>query len=238
MISTPRAGRQQLEAQLVAHLGLGGRHGLLRGVESLPKRGFPPRFRRKRRGRQTQTSSVDLCGNENVELNNPGTREDAKHSRMSLMPPEYRALVGFHTGASFSRSRGSSKTSSNCFAQPTKCSEIFARSGVTFVMRASNQQPVVCEIFLDGTHTVRGQDPRGGVADVGAAPFPGGASREFPGPAPEDAMFDIIQNTKTCVITKRWVSADPSQPNTVEFWLRISQVQKNKRNHGVDVDGE
>ena len=34
------------------------------------------------------TTCAYLCGNQNVELNIPGTREDAKHSRMSLAPRE------------------------------------------------------------------------------------------------------------------------------------------------------
>ena len=50
------------------------------------------------------------------------------------------------------------------------------------------------------------------------------ASQELPGdsqPDSEDAMPEIIANTKKCLAAKRWVSPDPSQPDTVEFWLRI-----------------
>ena len=41
-------------------------------------------------------------------------------------------------------------------------------------------------------------------------------------------MLDIISNTKKCLAAKRWVSHDPSQPDTVELWLRIVQVQMTK----------
>ena len=62
------------------------------------------------------------------------------------------------------------------------------------------------------------------------------ASQELPGdsqpdasqPDAEDAMPDIIANTKKCLAAKRWVSPDPSQPDTVELWLRIFQVQMTK----------
>ena len=62
------------------------------------------------------------------------------------------------------------------------------------------------------------------------------ASQELPGdsqpdasqPDAEDAMRDIITNTKKCLIAKRWVSPDQSQPDTVELWLRIVQVQMTK----------
>ena len=68
------------------------------------------------------------------------------------------------------------------------------------------------------------------------------ASQELPGdslPDSEDAMPDIIANTKKCLAAKRWVSPDPSQPDTVEFWLRIFQVQMSKtRHHEVDGDAE
>ena len=55
------------------------------------------------------------------------------------------------------------------------------------------------------------------------------ASQELPGDSHDDAMPDIIANTKKCLATNRWVSHDPSQPDTVEFWLRIFQVQMNKK---------
>ena len=56
--------------------------------------------------------------------------------------------------------------------------------------------------------------------------------RDFPdstGSTDNDALFDIIANTKKCLTEKRWASADAAQPNTVEFWLRIFQVHMEKR---------
>eukprot|EP00969_Alexandrium_andersonii_P291188 12872345-Alexandrium_andersonii.AAC.1 len=41
--------------------------------------------------------------------------------------------------------------------------------------------------------------------------------------------MDIIGNTKKCIGANRWVSLDSSQPNTVEFWLRLFQVQMEKK---------
>ena len=63
-------------------------------------------------------------------------------------------------------------------------------------------------------------------ADPEAAPMPvlppptedGG---DLPSSQPKDAFLEIIGNTKKCISAQRWVSADPSQPSTVEFWLPI-----------------
>eukprot|EP00975_Prorocentrum_lima_P036962 7780521-Prorocentrum_lima.AAC.1 len=42
-------------------------------------------------------------------------------------------------------------------------------------------------------------------------------------------MLDIIGNAKKCIGANHWVSLDPAQPNTVEFWLRIFQAQMDKK---------
>ena len=38
---------------------------------------------------------------------------------------------------------------------------------------------------------------------------------------PEDAIQEIIVNAMKAISAKRWVRADPAQPNTVELWIRI-----------------
>eukprot|EP00969_Alexandrium_andersonii_P181178 8005524-Alexandrium_andersonii.AAC.1 len=44
-------------------------------------------------------------------------------------------------------------------------------------------------------------------------------------------MLDIIANTKKSIAAGRWMSHDPSLPNTVELWLRIFHAQMEKKNH-------
>ena len=48
-------------------------------------------------------------------------------------------------------------------------------------------------------------------------------------------MQEIIGNAMRAVEKKRWLSADPTQPNTVEFGVRIFRV---RIQHGVNLPGE